>query len=403
MKNRPTLNLVAAVLACCGISQAQPLTLLYSFNQNNANHPGGWSPNSGVVFDQNGDLYGTTPIGGNMNDCLDYGCGVVYELSSEGTYTVLYSFEGAPNDGSEPYDGVVRDTKGNLYGTTYRGGSSACSCGTVFKLTPEGVETVLHNFQSSPDGAYPTGGLILVKDKLYGVATGGGGGGWGSVFEIAINGSDFTVLYNFCTLQDCADGATPWGTLAYREGNLYGTTENGGANGVGTVFQLAADGTETVLHSFAGGTDGAQPIGGPVFGAGGNLYGTTYAGGANSYGVLWKVTLQGVETVLHTFDGHIDPDSGDGDSIESGLIADKEGNLYGFAQYGGGGNFGTVYELSPGKKGWTFTLLHVFAGGQDDGAAPLYGALTMDAGGNLYGTTQSGGQANYGTIYKLTP
>ena len=121
-------------------------------------------------------------------------------------------------------------------------------------------------------------------------------------------------------------------------------------------------------------------------------------------GVLWKVSLQGVETVLHTFDGHIDPNSGDGDSIESALVADKAGNLYGFAQSGGANNDGTVFELSPGKKGeWTFTLLHNFLDGPADGAAPLYGALTMDADGNLYGTTKTGGEANYGTVYKVAP
>jgi uncharacterized repeat protein (TIGR03803 family) len=218
---------------------------------------------------------------------------MVFKLDTAGRQTVLHSFAGAP-DGQFPNTKLVRDAAGNLYGTTELGGDPKCNftngCGTVFKLDATGTETVLHSFTARPlDGAFPEGGLV----------------------------------------RDAA-------------GNLYGTTYFGGASDFGTVFKLDNAGMETVLYSFTGGTtDGAYPLAGLLQGATGNLYGTTNLGGASNLGTVFRVTTSGTETMLHSLKG------GEGKNPRAGLARDTASNLYGTTSSGGPFNKGTVFKLSP--------------------------------------------------------
>ena len=207
-------------------------------------------------------------------------------MTKTGKETVLYSFTNGL-DGGYPFGGLVRDSSGNLYGTTYSGGAS--SVGTVFKVTKTGTETVLHSFAGGADGEYPYASLVRDSSgNLYGTTSEGGASNVGTAFKVTPTGHE-TVLYSFA---GGTDGANPFaGLVRDRKGNLYGTTEAGDSSGVGTVFKLTATGQETVLHTFTGGTtDGANPFGGLVRDAAGNLYGTTFVGGAFGHGAVYEIT-----------------------------------------------------------------------------------------------------------------
>jgi len=258
-------------------------TVLHKFTGD----PDGYFPESLLVGDAAGNLYGTTYVGGN-------GYGTVFKLDKAGKETILYDFTGG-SDGCAPYPGVVRDATGNLYGVTLIGGAGFCNSGygVVFMVDPSGNETVLHTFSGS-DGANPISVLLFDKQgNLYGMTDNGGtsnacGGGCGTVFELSPSGGGWseTVLYSFCLQSGCADGKPPSRGPLVRDakGNIYGTAEGGGASrncagGCGVVFKLDARGKETVLHSFTGGADGAYPYGGLVIDSAGNLYGAVLEGG----------------------------------------------------------------------------------------------------------------------------
>jgi uncharacterized repeat protein (TIGR03803 family) len=382
-------------------AQTYTLKVLHAFT----GPPDGAYPFAGLVLDANGNLYGTT-MGIDIN-CPPHtgGCGTVFKVSASGVEKNLYSFLGTP-DGSNPQSVLVRDQKENLYGTTYGGGDKACEgtgCGTVFKIDPTGKEIILHSFTGTEgDGIYPSVGLRRdKKGNLYGTTHYGGSSigcenGCGTVFKVDPTGTE-TVVYRFTGIG--GDGAYPFSRLiGDGTGNLYGTTYQGGAYDCGTVFKLDPDYTETVLYSFTGAHgDGALPEAGLVLDAEGNMYGTTYEGGAHNYGTVFKLDTAGKETVLHSFNGK------DGE-YPTDLVRDKEGNLYGTAQYGGGiSGFGTVFKVSStGKE----TTLHTFKG--PEGANP-YAGLIQDGKGNFYGTTSEGGdlscRGSYGcgTVFKLIP
>lgn len=338
-------------------------------------------------------------------------------------YTVLYSFAGSPNDGSAPAAALLMDKGHNLYGTTVDGG--AIGDGTVFKLTPGGTETVLHSFCSSQncsDGYAPSAGLIEDKSgNLYGTAGSGAPSYGGIIFKIAPGGTE-TVLYTFCAQQGCTDGyGVSAGVIEDKAGNFYGTTVEGGGGGgtncyslgCGTVFKLAPDGTESVLHAFQAGNDGALPFAGLLQDRNGNLYGTTTAGGSAACGgigcgTIFEVTAGGSEKVLHSFAG-----GSDGAQPIAGLIRDDAGNLYGTTVLGGGtgcggGGCGTVFELP--AKGSEKVLYSFCSQAQcSDGMNP-YGGVVEDGNGNLYGTTEVGGNGSCtyngngcGTIFRLAP
>ena len=265
----------------------------------------GLRPIAGLVRDAGGSLYGTTLAGGSSSNCGG-GCGTVFRLDTTGTESVLHNFVGSPTDGAFPYAGLVRDAAGNLYGTTKSGGSSSnCSdgCGTVFKLDPTGKETVLHSFNGEPsDGSTPTGDLVLdAAGNLYGTTWFGGSSkrctlGCGTVFRLDTTGAE-TMVHSFAKKR--RDGKFPYaGLVRDAAGNLYGTTVQGGASnncvgGCGTVFRLDTTGGETLLHRFVGGsppTDGERPTAGLVRDAAGNLYGTSPNGGAVGVGTVFKIS-----------------------------------------------------------------------------------------------------------------
>jgi len=365
---------------------AQMESVFYSFPQVNGMSP---YPYAGVVRDAKGNMYGTTWIGGAS------GSGTVYKVSPQGVATILYSFTGGA-DGANPIGALVRDASGNLYGTTNAGGANGV--GAVFELSKGGTETVLHSFaRNGIDGWGPWATLLRDKNgNLYGTAEYGGANGGGTVFELTPEGTE-TLLYSFGA--NATDGYFPNPELVRdANGNFYGTTYAGGVNGVGTVFKLTATGTETVLHSFANnGLDGYQPGAGVVRDGQGNVYGTTINGGPNGQGAVFRLSAKGVETVLLSFNGF------DGVHPYAALVRDKKGNLYGTAAGGGLDGlegYGSVFELVDG--GVDENVLHIFAGGTD-GGYPYRAALVLDSNGNLYGTTIYGGANLSGTIYKVVP
>lgn len=316
------------------------------------------------------------------------------QLSMAQTETVLYSFAGG-TDGIGPRGGLVRDFKGNLYGTTQSGG--AFGFGTVYEITAAGAEKILHSFNGT-DGNSPYGSLVLAGTNLYGTTYAGGTNSLGVVYQVTLKGI-FKVLYNFAG----TDGSNPFAGLVRdpKTGNLYGTTGTGGAFNAGTVFELTPTRTETVLYSFNVGPGGYSPVAPLVRDPNtGNLYGTTYNGGASNYciggcGTVFELTPTGTETVLHSFSG-----PPDGWTPQSGLVRDGKGNLYGQTYLGGPGGRGIVFEVTPAGKE---TVLHGFTGGAD-GGIPVGGVLARDPKtGNLYGTTGLGGTYDYGVVFELTP
>jgi uncharacterized repeat protein (TIGR03803 family) len=397
--------------ALLGAAWAQTETVLYSFCAQ-ANCADGANPVAGLVFDQNGNLYGTTVTGGA------YEQGVVFKLTPKGRETVLYSFCAQSNctDGAAPSAGLVFDQDGNLYGTTDSGG--AHGGGTVFKLTPKGKETVLYSFcaqTNCADGLGPWAGLVFDnKRNLYGTTYQGGanngcgfGVGCGVVFKVTPEGKE-TVLYNFCSQTNCTDGTQPQaGLILDQKGNLYGTTQYGGKGefnctnfaNCGVVFKLTPQRKETVLYSFNGAGYGAQPYAGLVFDQNGNLYGTTASDSQYpQQGIVFKLTPRGKETVLY---GFCLQDCTDGSEPYAGVVFDQKGNLYGTTDAGGASGHGVVFKLTPeGKE----TVLHSFCSQNKctDGMYP-YAGLVSDQIGNLYGTTVGGGPYGRGVVFKLTP
>jgi uncharacterized repeat protein (TIGR03803 family) len=373
----------------------------------------GRTPQSSLVFDAAGNLYGTTYAGGSE------GLGTVFKISPNGsggwTTTVLHNFRGAP-DGANPYAGLVMDGAGNLYGTTHAGGNSStdCSagCGTVFESSPNGsggwTTTVIHNFNGS-NGELPYAGLILDgSGNLYGATYAGGSHGFGVVYEMSPNGSGgwtTTVLHN---LGNGDDGQNPKaGLVLDGAGNLYGITTGGGSLHFGVVFEMKPNGsggwTEEVIHSFGEGDDGFIPQNGSlILDGSGNLYGTCSVGGSHMAGTAFEMSPDGsggwTEKVIHNFGS-----GSDGQDPFAGLIFDGSGTLYGTTVAGGGDDDGTVFMMTPnGSGGWTESVLHNFGQGLD-GSTPAGAGLVLDGSGNLYGTTSAGGSHDQGTVFEVTP
>ena len=317
--------------------------LLYEFS----GYENGSSPYAGVVLDSAGNIYGTTNSGG-----ANFNGGAVYKLDRAANETVLYSFTIAAADGSNPIAGVTPDSDGNLYGTAYQGGNEGCfvynGCGVVYKVNPSGQETVLYTFSGGADGGNPVGGVILDSaGNLYGTTADGGApsgfSGSGVVFKLSPTGEE-TVLYTF---TGGTDGGTPnAGVILDSAGNLYGTTYQGGTTGNGVVFKLDPSGQETVLYAFTGGPDGGNPIAGVVLDSAGSLYGTTEYGGSAAgrygHGLVYALDRAGHETVLHTFTG-----PPDGSAPYGSVVLDSAGNLYGTTYSGGKQRAGVVFKLAP--------------------------------------------------------
>ena len=378
--------LSALLVAPAELAYAQTLTTLYSFTGD----ADGGNPYFGdLVLDAKGNLYGTTFAGGS-------GHGVVFKVTPSGAETVLHAFDST--DGCSPYAGLIRDAKGNLYGTT--GACGAYGNGTVFEVTKAGVATALYSFTGGADGGQPFAGLVRDSlGNLYGTTNQGGapgcfGLGCGTVFEVTPSGTE-TVLHAF---TGGADGENPVAALVRdAKGNLYGTTGQGGAQCCGTVFQITPSDMQSVLFNFSF-ANGSGPGPNRLVRAGGSFYGTTSAGGAYGNGAVFELTKKGMQTVLYSFSG-----AADGFHPYGGVIRDAKGNLYGTAFQGAGEGCnttgcGTIYELTPAGK---FTVLYTFTGGTDGGNPA--GGLVMDKQGNLYGTTNAYGANGAGTVFKLTP
>jgi uncharacterized repeat protein (TIGR03803 family) len=384
MKLRVTCVL-AGFLALAVSLPAQTFTTLQSFDLTD-----GAAPEAGLVEGLNGSLYGTTQQGG-VNSA-----GTVFEITPAGTLTTLYNFcsVGVCADGDDPVAGLVVAANGDLYGTTPGGGTNGA--GTVFKITASGTLTTLYNFCSASactDGRHPITGLVLATNgDLYGTTEEDGAKGGGTVFKITSSGT-FTTLYSFCSLSDCADGEEAWGLIHGTNGNFYGTTLGGGANNVGTVFEITAAGVLTTLHSFDT-TDGADPFAGLVQAANGDFYGTTYIGGASGNGTVFKITPSGTLTTLHTFCS--EAECGDGANPYDGLVQGTDGNFYGTTYAEGANFYGTVFEIT---LAGALTTLHSFdsADGEETRAG-----LVEDTNGILYGTTYAGGGDFNGTVFSLS-
>jgi uncharacterized repeat protein (TIGR03803 family) len=407
----------AATLAVPPRAMAQQEKVVYSFT----NYFGGQQPQGGLVFDKAGNIYGVTTEAGQ------FGYGTVFKLTIQpngrAVESVLHSFNRDDRDGFRPNGGLVLDAFGNLYGTTFNGGSQRClhfsgfhGCGTVYELIPQPdgtwKEQILHDFAASDgDGANPYARLVFdAAGNLYGTTYHGGSSkecenaGCGTVFELT-HGEDGTwqekTLFNFYPRA----GTNPIAGLTLdAAGNLYGTTPYASRGSNGTVFELtpstSGEWNETILHSFAFDTpDGATPESGVTFDSSGNLYGTTFDGGDEGYGTVYELTPSGggawTETIIHSFQGNLTDAAQPG---QGALVFDAAGNLYGATTTGGTSFQGALFEFTPSAGGvWTESILHNFAAGRGGNFPSSF--VTLDSAGNIYGTTLY----DNASVYEIVP
>jgi uncharacterized repeat protein (TIGR03803 family) len=360
------------------MTPAGTVTVLHSFMG-----PEGANPISALIQGPDGTFFGTTPNGGD-------GQGVVFLMTPGHFVAVLHAFQGGTNDGASPQAGLLRASDGNLYGTTRLGGVGT---GTVFRLTPSGVFSLVVAFGANEEGASPRAPLLRNGDgTFYGTTSLGGPFDRGTIFRMTSAGT-ISVLHNF-TGDDNVDGSYPTGVVRGRDGNLYGTTQGlgfGNPPSFGTMFKVTPSGQFTTLYRFTGGNDGKTPaIADLLETDDGSFLGATMSAGPGGYGTIFRITPDGVFTLVHGFVGR----PADGAEPRTALVHATDGNFYGSTESGGAFNEGTIFRVSPTGA---FTLLHSFTGGAD-GALP--GGLVQASDGNLYGTTHAG--IIVGTIFRLT-
>ena len=394
-RTAPTAQAVLGSLLIVGVLSVSPWTAraqgaatLTTLAENTPTSGEGFY--TSLVQGSDGNFYGTAPVGGVNTDSH----GTVFKITPAGVVTNLHNFSGP--DGLLPAAGLVQGTDGNFYGTTTQGGTTYVDGntpgnGTVFRITPAGVLTTLHSFTGYPaDGQDPLGTLIQGSDgNFYGTTAGGGTVEGGTVFRMTPAGG-LTIL---CSLGNGYDGAQPYaGVIQGSDGNFYGTTRLGG-NGAGTVFQVTPAGAYTTLYSFAylGTTAGSDPIASLVQGSDGNFYGTTETNGVDGAGTVFRITPAGAFTSLYSF-------TGNNQTLDGALIQAKDGNFYGTTYYGGAHSVGEVFQLTPAG---VVTTVYSFGDLPTDGVGPA-AALVQGSDGNFYGTTQTGGSGNDGTIFELT-
>jgi len=343
------------------------LTTLHTFCEGGSCLDGAL-PEAGLVLATNGKFYGTTMKGGANDD------GTVFEITSAGSLTTLHSFD--VNDGAFPEYALIQARNGNFYGTTSSGGAG--DIGTIFEITPAGTLTSLHSFDGN-DGVYPDSSLVQGSSgNLYGT-TYEGGGGSGTVFKMTPAGA-LSTLQTF----DPANGGGNTGTLIQVNGRFYGTTQ-GGSNGAGTIYEITPAGTLTLLYTFCSKTDctdGASPYAGLIQGSDGNLYGTTFAGGANTTscnggcGTIFRITTGGELTTLYNFCSK--SNCADGSAPQGGLVQHTNGTFYGTTYHGGADGIGTIFSLSVGQKPFVKTVT----------TSAEVGATVLILGTNLTGATE---------------
>ncbi len=392
------LRLICAILLFLAFSVLALTAQTYSVKANFTsvtNSPTAASLVQGV----DGNFYVTTIFGGTQKG------GSVLQITPAGKIKVIYSFCSLSNcaDGEYPFAGLTLGSDGNLYGVTAYGGSGACAvqkngCGTVFKITPSGTLTTLHNF-SDTDGRDPQAPLYLAANgSFYGTTTGGGANESGTVYRITPGGT-LTTLYSFCSLANCADGLWPYfGVVQGSDGNFYGTTDGSDTYG-GTVFKMTPTGTLTTLFTFCNDqtfycTDGSYPSG-LVQAGNGAFYGTTFDGGPIGGGTVFSITSAGNLTPLHTFEDT----ATDGMQPKDSLTLGTDGNFYGTTQLGGLTGSGTLFEITPSGTLTTLYSLYCEPGVCSDGTTP-YGSLIQGTDGSFYGTTTQGA-AGHGTFFNL--
>jgi uncharacterized repeat protein (TIGR03803 family) len=374
---RITAVLVMTTFAPMAV-RAQAFSTLINFNFADGAGP----LDSALVQGEDGDLYGTTSIGGEARG------GIVYKITAASQMTILHSFcsEANCSDGLSPSGGLLLGADGNFYGTTEFGGPN--DAGTIFQITPDGTLFTLHIFTGG-DGALPRSPLIQAANgDFYGVTPQGGANNWGTIFKMSPNGT-LTTLYSF--IKEQAEPSLVQAT----DGNFYGTTADGGANNRGTIFRLTPSGGFGFFHSFDC-SDGCIPYAGLVQGSDGYLYGNTSFGGLstnceNGCGTAFRISLSGELTTIHNFD------SSDGADPTASLIQATDGNFYGTTVAGGTYGKGTVIQITPDG---VVTTLHSFRG--NDGDQP-YGPISQATSGKLHGTTYGGtGTAAEGTVFSVS-
>ncbi len=408
--SNPLLTLLICLLSLVSLAppasggQAAAAIELYSFTANEGN-----DPEAGLVQASDGNFYGTTYTGGTSNR------GTVFRISAGGTLTTLHSF--TSTDGDSASAAMVQGSDGNLYGTTYYGGTSYR--GTVFKITTNGTLTSLYSFTNGTDGEYPRAGLVQGSDgNLYGTTEYGGGTNltgytYGTIFKISTNG-ELTTLYTF---TNGTDGEIPHaGLVQGNDGYFYGVTEDGGTGHGGTIFKINTNGVLTTLHSFlfSLGTDGAVPGGALVQATDGNLYGTTSQDGANGLGTVFKITTSGELTTLYSFGTVTDAIGAPLDGLRpfGALMQASDGKLYGTTSEGGlygydasdGFGFGTVFQISTNG---VLTTLYSLGDYTNTFVLPATiqgpgSALVQGSDGKIYGTDGWFGKNRGGFIYQLT-
>ncbi len=385
-------------------SHAQAFTTLASFDYSDGNNP------TSLVQGPDGNFYGTAFFGGTAGSCENFrpgvGCCTVFRVTPTGEITTLHIFCSKANcsDGGQPVGSLVLGPNGNFYGVTEYGGTalSPCTgCGTVFEITPGGKFTSLYSFCSQTnctDGSNPWGGLALASNgNLYGTTAFGGAFGDGTVFAITSAGK-LTTLYSFCSKTNCLDGNLPAAALVQAtNGNLYGSTESGGANEQGVLFAITTAGKFTALSSLMGNQPDPNTM---IQAADGNLYGTTYSGGGYGGGSFFTMTLAGDMTYLYYFC----PPVNCGTKPAVGVIQATDGNFYGTTSSGGTNEVGTVYRMTPTGG---LAVLHSFCSETGCTSGWIPKGLIQATDGNFYGVTASGGDstncaAGCGTVFRLS-
>jgi uncharacterized repeat protein (TIGR03803 family) len=394
--------LAQATLTACGgdgngsASPPPQTQVLHSFGTET---PAIVSP-SGLVLGTDGNFYGTA-LGGAYNG------GVIFKITPAGVVTVLHSFDPSTGDGGEP-GGLILGSDGNFYGTTMGGGTNGW--GTVFKMTPDGTESVSYSFKGYPSDSAGASSVFQAGDgNLYGTSDFGGTNNKGTVFKVSPSGIE-TVLYSFGSMAN--DPAGVFGALVEGDdGNFYGVSQLGGTSNLGAVFQITPEGILTLVHSFTGGSnDGSVGVGsGLLKGSDGNFYGIASGYGPNGGGIVYKLTQAGVETIVHAFGSST---SGIGSFPEGTLSEDAYGNFYGGTGGGGyprpvcgnqgcsnTGSSGTIFEISAAGGA---VLWSNFGPSATDGTNPS-GPPILGQDGTLYGVTTNGGADDAGVFYKITP
>jgi len=376
---------LCALVALSSPCKAAKFTVLHSFGSAGD----GAQPLGALSLDSKGNIYGTTEGGGTDEK------GTVFVVHGNGTEKVIHSFRGG-HDGSEPVSGVVSSAAGLFCGVEPLGGRRGG--GTVFGISPKGKKTVLYAFRGGRhDGRYPQGSLtIFPNGTIYGTTVAGGTQDFGTIFNLTPDGTE-TVLHS---LTDAEGDDAALGVIGDANGVLYGVAGAGGSSFEGTIFSLTPGGVYTVLHNFTGvqNSDGTYPSGGLVFGLDGNLYGVTQLGGVNNGGTLFRISPDGTNyEILHAFEGSAGGNADDGSLPQGNLAIDGAGNVFGTTKSGGAdATAGTVFEYT---SDGSYRIVHTFIAATD-GASPVSG-VTVGPKNTLYGTTNLGGLNNRGTVFSI--